>query len=125
MYIYSKYWGTWSRILGYTDLKGNIGARLSGDYPWVIEVNLTPVNPGIPESWDEVTPIRIRIHGTTCWGHEPKEAIPDVIKQRMRDEIGNDLACVLLYQDLLPLIDLGLAHKLSNGGTNLSDCLRR
>jgi hypothetical protein len=113
---YCSYWGTWSRVIcPYTHEHG------------VIELNLTPVNPGFPHSWaEQIEPIIFRHHGTQLgrrdiWGYIP---LPEDWKAFMVEKIGEELTNRLLTEDWLPLLDIPKVKwgQPRGGGISFQDC---
>ena len=111
MFVYSKYWGSWSRVLSTRHPKG----------PYV-EVNLTPIAGWHSSSWEtDVVPIRIRFHGTRYEKGEICKTLLEEVKEIMIVNLGEDLTNRLLTEDFLSQIDIDLYEKHNNGGANLAD----
>lgn len=130
-----SYWGSWSRVLHSPGTKHD-NCDLPGYFmESFIEVNLTPVN-GWPcdndkDSYrsyqlDQVRHIIIRCHMTSrgkkdeIWGD-----LPEITKDALRENIGDELTHRLLAEDFLPQIDFAIYHKHCNGGAKLADILKR
>ncbi len=107
MFVYSDYWRTWSRLLGW----------YNGAY---VEVNLTPVNSYHPRSWKiDVEPIRIRIHRTE--GGKLSYTIPEEVIEKMEEHLGHDLTDRLLTEDFLSHVDYKKYLQCNNGGARFED----
>lgn len=98
MFVYSSYWQTWSRILQEGTVHNNFEC---------IEVNVTPVNPTRPESWErQILSVKIRKHSTARSSRDkfvgtlPESAVADLNKY-----IPKEIQEFLLHEDLLPQID--------------------
>lgn len=112
MFHYSKYWGTWSRILQTVDI----------GYKVYTEVNLTPVN----GAWDEVRPIIIRVHSTAPKEGEIRHHLPLQVQELMYRHIGSALTHRLMSDDLLSEMDLDrLKLLMRGGGVPISDVVKR
>lgn len=93
---YSRYWGTWSRLLLLNHRDESLPMT------WV-EVNLTPVNMQHPDiaRWKEsVAPIVIRTHGTSPERGEGSTTLPTDIKEAMRAHLGESATDYLLHEDI-------------------------
>lgn len=109
IFIYSSYWGCWSRILQ------EATPHNDGNY---IEVNLTAINPTYEHSWKEqIEMIRIRRHGTS---RDKKDrfvgTLPQEVVDMMLRYLAPELVERLLHEDFLPHIDWNLYRKHCNGG---------
>lgn len=116
VFHYSSYWGTWSRVL--TPYSGN----------WVLELNLTPVNPSYDRSWEEtVRPIIFREHLTALNRQdELTESLPNYTRAHMAERIGEELTTRLLTTDWLPLLNRRRVRegKYGGGGLPFVECCR-
>jgi hypothetical protein len=115
MFIFSSYWGTWSRVLR----AGNASIP-------TVEVDLTAINPNSDLAWPKVRAINIREHRTARSAKDELSlALPDyafdLMKSRMPDQ---QLLDRLLHEDLLPLIDWQKYQLACNGGAALADILK-
>jgi len=104
VFHYSRYWGTWSRVL-----------TPYSDSP-VVELNLTPIN-----SWaNEVEPIIFRSHRTSLDQRDQlREELPTEVKFSIIQQIGIDLLTRLVSTDWLPLLDMAKVHRGRHGGGGL------
>lgn len=112
MFVYSSYWGTWSR-------------RLSNNHPSgpFVEVNLTPIKHCYSSTWkDDVAPIRIRFHGTAP---SRNDKLTGELFVAMIDNLGTELVVRLLTEDFLSQIDYQLYTKFNNGGANFEDIRKK
>lgn len=116
MFVYSSYWGTWSRVLSTNHPNG----------PFV-EVNLTPIPNCYSSGWkNDVAPIRIRIHGTARGPNDKvTKELPEKIYEQMVKHLGAELANRLLVEDFLSQIDIALYNKHCNGGANFENIKKR
>lgn len=106
-YVYSSYWGTWSRYLG----KRN-GYFIEVD---LCPINWSPVSRIQPASmnfhranWNETARGRIRLHltartprDTVTWETPPKDVVDTMVEM-----LGGSTADWLLKADLLENVDL-------------------
>jgi len=104
VFHYSRYWGTWSRVL-----------TPYSDSP-VVELNLTPIN-----SWaNEVEPIIFRSHRTSLDQRDQlREELPTEVKFSIIQQIGIDPLTRLVSTDWLPLLDMAKVHRGRHGGGGL------
>lgn len=117
IFVYSKYWGKWSRLL-----KTNEGESGFAKY---IEVNLTPINPSFSQSWEEqIIPIVLRTHCTQREkGEGPFVTLPPEVVSKMVDKLGVELTERLISSDLMSEIDEDLLMKrMRGGGIPLARC---
>jgi hypothetical protein len=118
MFHYSKYWGTWSRVLQSED-------------GWYLEVNLTPINGRYDNSsqelWNEwVAPIILRRHCTAPQWGELKDKLPPMVVTAMIMNVGAELTRRLITADLLSELDLSVVRaKMRGGGIPLAECRRQ
>jgi hypothetical protein len=118
LFHYSKYWGTWSRVL--QEREG-----------WYLEVNLTPINGRYDNSsrelWDtQVRPIIIRTHATPPQPGEMVDRIPAMVVTAMMMNVGVEITHRLLLDDLLSEIDPDrLKGMMRGGGVPLEEVRRR
>lgn len=134
-FIYSSYWGAWSRVLKNPgekiivpqhgiDTIDHLAVLINGSF---IEVDLTPVNgfrkPN--QNIECVRAINIRCHGTARnrKDKETKELPPEVLAA-MENEFGKELCERLLTEDFLSQIDWRKYTHCNNGGCSLEKCLR-
>jgi hypothetical protein len=109
MFVYSSYWGRWSRIL-------QEGTPQNG-YEF-IEVSVTAINPTHDYSWaDQIMSVNIRRHGTQ---RDRKDVfvgtLPEAAVAMLDKHIPKEVQHLLLHEDLLPQIDWELYRKHCNGG---------
>lgn len=115
MFIYSSYWGTWSRVLSERHPNG----------PFV-EVNLTPIPHCHSSEWqNDVAPIKIRFHGTYNRSDKVVNELPAPIREEMVKNLGEELTNRLLTEDFLSHIDIELYHKFNNGGADFEKIRRK
>ena len=109
MFVYSSYWGCWSRILQ------EATPHNDGNF---IEVNLTAINPTYEHSWKEqIEPIRIRRHGTSRDRNDKfVGTLPQEAYDMMCRHLPQELIERLMHEDFLPNIDWEKYRKHSNGG---------
>jgi cold shock CspA family protein len=91
-FVYSDYWHTWSRILGY---------YWHGEYEQEVAVALTS-----PHGWDEVKAISIydgHLSISSKVNEGPFTLLPDTVREDMEEELGADLTKELLTEDYLRL----------------------
>lgn len=102
MFVYSKYWHNWSRLLATKHFHEHS----------TVEINLTGRNS--QEIW-------IRAHGTYTPREEIHEELPDNIIKGLEETFGKELTERLLTEDFLPKIDWALYKFKCNGGAALKD----
>lgn len=107
-FVYSPYWGTWSRLL-----------KRPGVYTSAVEVNLTPVNPDYADSWERNKDIIIRQHGTPIDPCNIHVSLPTRTYDEMIMRYGAELALRLIHEDFLPCIDFNKYRAICNGGAPL------
>jgi len=111
MFYYSKYWGTWSRVL----------TRSHNDWE-TVEVNITPINASFEDtSWDKIKQCWIRVHCTTPTSADTK-SLPAEQEEMLVAQVGKEVADFLMHGDILSLIDFKKYNKHKNGGCPLSLC---
>lgn len=125
---YDGYWHTWNRML-HMDLQG------SG----IVEVGLTPINPGAKDSWfEQVYPIRVRVHRTQHGGTDrifrhvmrnKHSLVFQEVKKIMLKHVPAGIVHRLLYDDLLGQIDWdrymeAIALGYNGGGVPIALCER-
>ena len=121
VFHYSSYWGTWSRRI----LRPGEDPMYPGTY---VEINLTPIS-GYND-WDQhVAPIIFRMHGTSPDLRDRDEVeLPKEVRQRMVENLGEDVTEFILTEDFLPQIDLQKIStwsiKRGGGGASLREILR-
>lgn len=112
LFYNDPYWGTWSRILSYS----------AGT---TVELNLTPVNPTQPGTWEsQVAGFRIRKHQTPRDVRKFSNTLPERVKESMLGHLDADLVLHLLNtpdREILGQIDWDKYQKVCNGGANLAD----
>lgn len=107
-FVYSSYWRTWSRVL----------QRMGGSFNTQIEVDITPINPSIDESWMVIPKINIREHMTSTrqgdiWTHHlPDEVVKDLEKRVSKSQLD-----LILHKDLLSMINV---EEFSKAGHSLT-----
>lgn len=114
-FVYSGYWGTWSRTLATPKEGGNF---------YFIEVNLTPIN---HIDWENrVIPIIIRKHCTIrrngkydCPQDKETNVLPDHVLEEMKKHLDEELINRLLNEDFLSQIDWEKYERHCNGGAPL------
>jgi hypothetical protein len=107
MYVYSPYWGTWSRLLLSSADRG---------FREYLELNLTPVNPHLRESWDRIPDFILRLHGTPIKQDEMRHHLPDHVRELMHRKLGHPLTYRLLHAPILDQIDLDRVYARMRGG---------
>lgn len=98
IFVYSSYWQTWSRILQEGTVHNNFEC---------IEVNVTPVNPSRPESWErQILSVKVRKH---CTARSSRDkfvgTLPESVVADLNKYIPREIQEFLLHDDLLPQID--------------------
>lgn len=125
VFVYSSYWGTWSRVL-YHESDRALKQRYDLPYsPW-IELDLTAINPTTINNWsDKVQHANIRCHSTTR-GDKDKivGTLPGHVVQLMRRNLTEDCVQKLLHEDYLPYIDFEKGRKACNGGFHFADATK-
>jgi hypothetical protein len=127
-FVYSSYWGTWSRLLlsrskGTEELFTKYGVP---DYVHEVEVDCGAVNPQFKDGWKIVQDVNIRAH---CTSRGKKDTIsinlPDEAYWTLVRNVQDDLQVYkILHLDLLPIIDWDLYRKNDNGGCPISKCTK-
>lgn len=117
LFVYSAYWGTWSRVLQFMQ---------GGDNPVAqVEVNLTAVNPTTKLDWRRVPLIVIRKHVTARSDRDLYVAdLPDNALALMKEWLDEDTIQRLLHEDFLPQIDWDKYNQHCNGGCFLHQCIK-
>ena len=121
VFIYSSYWGVWSRVLA---VNHNMSPEFGfGDF---VEVNLQPINSWTwPGELERVKSINIRVHGTTRDRKDRNEyECPEHVRTGMLEHLGAELTERLLTEDFYSQIDWDLYRKHCNGGASF-DLIRR
>lgn len=114
LFVFSNYWGTWSRVLQF--MQGGSILRAQ------IEVDLTPVN---ADGWKDIEEIHIRSHITARDDRDVYTAdLPDHVLEAMRLRLQAPVIERLLHEDFLPQIDWVKHRAVSNGGASLFRCLK-
>src|ERR1700682_653370 len=99
LFVYSSYWGTWSRILAPYDKVFHNGHCVGQ-----VEVDVTPINITHDYSWIRHNRVIVRAHGTIRDRDDkiveelPKEAYQDILSRVPDLEVQN----LILHADLLP-----------------------
>lgn len=101
-FVYSSYWGTWSRVL----------QRMGGAFHTQIEVDITPINPSIKESWIVIPKVNLREHRTASrsgdiWTHH----LPKEVAEMLEEHVSRSQLNLILHKDLLPMINVGEFNK--------------
>lgn len=114
MFVYSRYWNTWSRLL----------ATQHDCSPYTlthaaVELDLTPVNAHREENWARIATYRIRAHHTPI--AQPVDQLPENILEEMRLHLSEEVINKLLNYNFLPEIDWTKYKLVVNGGADFDD----
>lgn len=112
VFIYSSYWGKWSRVLA---VNHNMSEYGFGDF---VEVDIDPINGwGWPGAVEHVKSINIRSHCTTRDRKDRNEyECPEYLRTHMLHYLGEELTERLLTEDFYSQIDWNIYRKHDNGG---------
>jgi hypothetical protein len=102
---WDDYWRTWNRVL-FIEKNG----------PYWVELNLTPINPHMMDSWrDQIEPLKIRLHLTALdpvrdriYRHVQKNKHSIVfqeVRKAMLRRVGMELVHRMLFDEFLTAID--------------------
>jgi hypothetical protein len=107
MYIYSPYWGTWSRLLLSSTARG---------FREYLELNLTPINPSLSDGWQRIPDMILRLHSTAIKPEDMRHHLPDHVRELMRRKLGYPLTYRLLHTNILEQVDLDKVYSRMRGG---------
>lgn len=120
LFIYSAYWGKWSRVLRWM----NRGVGDGSHDITQVEVDLEPLGYSDAD-WVRVGQANIRRHRTQRNDRDVVSAyLPIEVVHKMEAHLDATTVDSLLHADLLPMIDWAKYERLCNGGCPLHLCIK-